>query len=145
MDWLTSIFSTRFLSVIGTSLFSVLYRVFISAILFATAPWISLVVMAALYLVNVAVFKATGATWECLLFAYAHLLSPSGFAKDAGDGFHSQAYRTKRFSYAGGSGDTMGKGPAVFSEVERAKINQGRVRRNKSPPCFTLHSKLLTF
>ena len=113
----------RFVSVIGTAVFSILYRVFVCAILFSTAPWISLAVMSALYVVNAVVFKATGATWECLLFSYAHLLSPSGFAKDAGDGFHSQAYRTKRYSYAGGDGTS--KEPAVFSEVERAKINQG--------------------
>ena len=84
--------------------------------------------MAALYLVNAVVFKATGASWECLLFSYAHLLSPSGFAKDAGDGFHSQAYRTKRYSYAGGDGASSNE-PAVFSEVERAKINQGRSKQ----------------
>ena len=120
---------------IGTAIFSILYRVFVCAILFSTAPWISFAVMLALYVVTAVVFKATGATWECLLFSYAHLLSPSGFAKDAGDGFHSQAYRTKRYSYAGGGGTA--KEPAVFSEVERAKINQGR---SKQVPCFRLTS-----
>ena len=112
---------------IGTAIFSILYRVFVCAILFSTAPWISLAVMSALYVVNTVLFKATGATWECLLFSSAHLLSPSGFAKDAGDGFHSQAYRTKRYSYAGGDGTS--KEPSVFSEVERAKINQEHLKQ----------------
>ena len=111
----------------GTAFFSVLYRVFLCAVLFSTVPWVSLALAAALYLVNVAAFKATGASWECLLFAYAHLLAPSGFAKDAGDGFHSQAYATKRYSYAGGDGTLKRPAAAAFSEVERAKINQGQL------------------
>jgi hypothetical protein len=115
----------RFFSVLAFSISSVMYRVIVCAVLFSVAPFWSLFIMAVLYLANLVTFKAAGQSWECVLYSYVQLLAPSGFAKESGDGFHSQAYRQKsRYSYAGG--DSLRRVPVTtaFSEVERAKITQ---------------------
>ncbi len=139
----TSARPERFLSVLGLSVSCVMYRVFVCAVLFSTAPMWSVIITAVLYLTNLAVFKGTGQSWESILFSYAHLLAPSGFAKGAGDGFHSYTHHRRRFSYAGGDGGKAA--PAVSSEVERAKINQeALIRRVKvSHILFTVTSVVI--
>ncbi len=136
----------RFALCVASTVLSILFRVFLAAVLFSNTPFAASGLLVALYLVN---FLAYGLTFPggwpvAVVAAYASFFSPSGYAKN--HGHHSNVGQNRQLQFRNG-----GKTSAAltvnqsFSEVERAKINQESllVRVRMSHGLFALTSVLL--
>lgn len=88
-----------------------LFRAFLSSLLFAITPYWTLALTAVLYLIHLVTFKVCGHSWQCLLYSYTSLVFPSGHSKQLGESSNRdfQHVTTSR---------------ASMSEVRRARINQ---------------------
>ncbi len=111
----------------------ILFRIWIASLLFAIAPYWAIGIGSTFYFIHVtgkefiankprpfdkenyfSVYKATGHSWESLLYSYTTLLFPSGFTKNQGDIPKHPGIQIVSINSAGHS----------VSEVKRARINQ---------------------
>ena len=119
--------AAKFFSAVLTSLFTIISRVLIFSILFATMPGPAGGVVSVMYLIHLVVYKICGGSeenWNCIVYSYYSIYTPAGYAR-----------------WIGSAKSAKMNGTLGNSEIERAKINQDSLL-NRVKVSYLLHLSL---